>query len=176
MDAVKTCAMCGTAEGSLCKLWSKATGCANRGKKLTLDDLARGAATSDTKPAVTPQLPDDNPKTKYGVAKPAMSAVPSTALLHMMKAMADGRRKYGLANWRDKPVSASTYYDAAMRHLMAFWDGEDVADDSGVKHLGHAMACLAIILDAEACGVLNDDRPTPGAFSRVLKELTDPVA
>jgi hypothetical protein len=90
-----------------------------------------------------------------------------------MRAMADGRRKYGHMNWREKNVSSTIYYDAAMRHLMAWLDGQNTAEDSGVHHLGHVMACCAIILDAEAHRNLNDDRPIPGPFPAVCKEFTE---
>lgn len=115
--------------------------------------------------------PDDNPKTVLGIKKPSMSPVPPVALLHLMKAMEDGRKKYGLMNWREKRVSSSIYYDAAMRHLMAWYDGEDYAEDSGVHHLGHVMACCAIILDGLAQGNINDNRPVKGAFAEKVKEL-----
>ena len=104
--------------------------------------------------------PDDNPKTAIGVTKPPLHAIPPVALLHLGAAMADGERKYGLTNWREKRVSCSTYYDAALRHLLAWWDGEDIASDSGVHHLAHVMACCAILIDAEAQDTRNDDRPS----------------
>lgn len=106
-----------------------------------------------------------------GRTKPSLKSIPVSALLHLGGAMSDGDRKYGLCNWREKPVSASVYYDAALRHLMSWWDGEDVADDSKVHHLGHAMACFAIILDAEATGNLNDDRPIKGVFSELVAKM-----
>lgn len=119
--------------------------------------------------------PDDNPKTAVGLTKPSLSCVPPAALLHLGRAMMDGRRKYGLMNWREKRVTATVYYDAAMRHLMAWFDGEREARDSGVHHLGHAMACLAIVLDAEATGNLNDDRPVPGTFADLVAAYTSDI-
>jgi len=116
--------------------------------------------------------PDDNPKTVMGMAKPSLTAIPPTALLHMGGAMSDGRTKYGLMNWREKKVSTSIYIDAAMRHMLAFWDGENTAKDSGVHHLGHVMACMAIILDAESVGMLNDDRPKEGNFAAEVARRT----
>lgn len=113
-------------------------------------------------------LPDSNPKTAAGRAKPPLRAIPPAALLHLGKAMADGEIKYGLFNWREHAVSGSVYYDAAMRHLLAWWDGEDVAPDSGVHHLAHVMACCAIVLDAAASGKLNDDRGLPGGFPQLV--------
>lgn len=117
-------------------------------------------------------LPDDNPKTVHGAAKPGLHAIPVSALLHLGQAMEDGRRKYGLANWRQDRVSASTYYNAALRHLMAWWDGQDEAPDSGLHHLAHAMACMAIVLDADEIGKLNDDRPMVGNFPEIVKRMT----
>lgn len=108
------------------------------------------------------EYPDNNPKTAVGALKPSLHAIPPSAMLHLGAAMEDGKNKYGLTNWREKTVSASVYYDAALRHLLSWWDGEDVASDSKIHHLGHVMACCAIIIDAEAQGQdsLNDDRPS----------------
>ncbi len=116
--------------------------------------------------------PDDNPKTVMGLAKPSLAAIPPTALIHLANAMADGVKKYGRMNWRDKKITASTYYDAAMRHLLAWYDGEDHARDSGAHHLAHAMACCMIALDAMECGMLNDDRPSKGKAADLIEKFT----
>ena len=96
----------------------------------------------------------------------------------------DGAGKYGPFNWRDNPVEAMTYIAAAKRHLGSFLEGEWLASD-GVQHLGHVMACCAIILDAKASGTLIDNRPSPGSIGvweeaeelikklRILKEQRD---
>lgn len=121
-------------------------------------------------------LPDSNPKTRYGVSKPGIADVPAVALLHLGLAMRDGEKKYGRTNWREHNITASVYYNAAMRHLMSWWDGEENAEDSGVHHLGHAMACLSILVDAQAQNTLNDDRPgIPGQFAAMVKALTVPM-
>jgi hypothetical protein len=120
-------------------------------------------------------LPDDNPKTRFGVAKPSVTLIPGPALIHCALAFRDGATKYGPANWRVDPVTASTYTDAAFRHLLDYWDGEDRASDSGVLHLAHAMACLAILIDAQEQGTLKDDRPTKGTTPRVIEENTRPI-
>jgi hypothetical protein len=107
---------------------------------------------------------EPNPKDLIGVTKPpTLSVVPSSALLHMGQAMQNGAEKYGPFNWRQHKVKASIYVDAAMRHLMAWYDQEAYAEDSGVHHLGHAMACLGILVDAEELDMLLDDRPGSNA-------------
>lgn len=120
--------------------------------------------------------PGNNPKSVFGTAKPGISGIPPVALLHCGRGMEDGVIKYGLTNWRENSVSAGVYYNAAFRHLGSWWDGEQEAPDSGVHHLGHVMACCAILLDAEACGNLVDDRPSvPGTFAAMVKAMTHPM-
>lgn len=114
--------------------------------------------------------PDDNPKTAVGAAKVPLHLVPPVAAHHMALAFKDGEAKYGPYNWREHRVSASVYYGAMRRHMDAWWDGEDLSQDSLVHHLGHVMACCAILLDAAAVGKLNDDRPLPGGVSRLQAE------
>lgn len=120
-----------------------------------------------------------NPKDLLGIKKVSISKLPAVALLHAAHALMDGARKYGPYNWRDKAVIASVYIDAAFRHINAWFDGEEMAADSGVHHLGHAIACLAIILDAAETGNLIDDRPivsNHSVFANVLERLNAKIA
>lgn len=119
--------------------------------------------------------PDDNPKTAVGAKKVPLHLVPPAASHFMALAFADGAVKYGPFNWREHRVSASVYYAAMRRHMDAWWDGEDVSPDALVHHLGHAMACCAIVLDAMTVGKLNDDRPLPGAAGVLQAAATVPL-
>lgn len=114
------------------------------------------------------EYPDSNPKTRVGAKKPTTFSIPPSAILHLGGAMENGRRKYGLMNWRENRVSSSVYADAMDRHLLAWRDGENNAADSGCHHLAHVMACAAILIDAMECGNLNDDRSAPGPASRII--------
>jgi hypothetical protein len=115
---------------------------------------------------------DDNPKTIYGNAKPPMHLVPAASTLHEAMAFGDGAAKYGPYNWREKTVSASTYIGAALRHIAAWFDGENIDPVSKVHHLGHAKACLGIILDAQLVENLNDDRPPMAPTGLLIVSLT----
>lgn len=116
-----------------------------------------------------------NPKDLLGMKKVSVTKLPAVAVLHGAHAMMDGAAKYGPYNWRAKKVIASIYIDAILRHVGAWFEGQEVAEDSGVHHLGHAIACAAILLDAQETGNLVDDRPVDGynreVFSRVLSRL-----
>lgn len=111
-----------------------------------------------------------NPKDSLGTKKVPMSKVCPIAIAHESLAMLDGEIKYGARNWREKDVIASIYVDAILRHVMAWFEGQETAEDSGIHHLGHARAGLGILLDAQAHGNLKDDR-IKGDFAEVAKAL-----
>lgn len=113
-----------------------------------------------------------NPKDQIGKTKPPLALLPSGGVVHTALAMGNGARKYGPFNWRDAPVEVLEYLNAAHRHLLAFMDGEDVAADSGVHHLGHACAGLMILLDAIECGTAIDNRPAPGKAAELIEQYT----
>lgn len=100
-----------------------------------------------------------NPKDKIGRQKPQLHLLPPRAMVDCARALEDGARKYGAWNWRSTKVAATVYLSAALRHMLAYLDGEFYDPDSGHPHLGHAMASLAILLDAHAGGWIIDDRP-----------------
>lgn len=111
-------------------------------------------------PVPTPGYADGNPKSLQGAKKFSLRYLPLSASIAVNQAFEDGAQKYGAANWREKGVATTVYVDAALRHIMQYFDGgQRLAADSGVHNLGHAMACLAIIIDAEQEGQLIDDRP-----------------
>jgi hypothetical protein len=127
-----------------------------------------------------------NQKDVIGFSKLPLARFPAVAIAHGSHAMHWGANYagpngtgYGPYNWRDAKVRASIYVDAAMRHLLAWYEGEDLATDSGVHHLGHLIAGMAIVMDAEANGTLVDDRPVhgkPDLASRTFKALADQLA
>lgn len=124
---------------------------------------------NETEPAI-PKL-GTNPKDKLGAKKVSISKLPPAGIIHGAHGMMNGAAKYGPYNWRGNAVIASIYVDAIMRHVMAYFDGEEVAPDSGVTHLGHVIACAAILLDAKATGNLVDDRPKGGKAAEILEQL-----
>lgn len=87
------------------------------------------------------------------------STVPAIPIAEIGLAMLEGALKYGRHNYRAIGVRSSVYYDAAMRHLTRWWEGEDIDPDSGLPHIVKALASLVVLRDAELCGKLTDDRP-----------------
>lgn len=116
-----------------------------------------------------------NPKDAFGTKKIPLRFIPWAALASLAYVMHFGAviKGYGWMNWRKHPVLRSVYHEAALRHLLSAMDGEDLDPESGQPHEAHVMACMAILLDAKANVNLIDDRPEPGAFGRLVQELTE---
>lgn len=106
-----------------------------------------------------PELKPTNPKDALGIKKVPFHCIPSAPLLEVGLAMMEGGRKYGAHNYRAIGVRVSAYYDAIMRHLIAWWEGEDIDPDSGVHHIVKAMACLFVLRDSMFMENYKDDRP-----------------
>lgn len=126
-----------------------------------------------------------NPKDTVGIAKAPMSTVPAGVMLEVGLAMMEGARKYGRHNYRVAGVRASVYYDATLRHLMSWWEGEDVDPDSGLSHITKAIAGLTVLRDGMIKGNWVDDRPPAnkidmarmnGWAQTLIEKYPDPVA
>jgi hypothetical protein len=108
----------------------------------------------------------NNPKDLVGSHKVPLHLFPTTARAAGSIAFLNGALKYGRANFRVVGVKASIYYDAACRHLDAWFEGEEYDPDDGVQHLSAALACVAILIDAKVADKLNDDRMVNGDHYR----------
>lgn len=100
-----------------------------------------------------------NPKDVCSIAKAPMSTVSAPVLAEVGVAMLEGALKYGRHNYRAVGVRASVYYDATLRHLMAWWEGEDTDPGSGMSHITKAITSLVVLRDAMIQGMDEDDRP-----------------
>lgn len=134
--------------------------------KVVVDCMEKAGVIPTTSKATGP-----NPKDVVGRTKASMLLFPPIALVHAVDAMMDGAGKYDPYNWRAKHITTSNYLHAAIRHIIDYWEGQECAPDSLAKHLGHAIATLAIVLDAQAHGCLIDDRPASDGGVAVAKAL-----
>jgi hypothetical protein len=100
----------------------------------------------------------NDPKGQAGSLKAPLGLVPPYAMEQTSWVHKLGADKYGPWNWRETGVCASTYVNAILRHLNAWRDGESLDPESGITHLAHIACSANILMDAEVCGKLQDDR------------------
>lgn len=142
------------------------------GKQVIYQDSDTASALPVTPDATTKP---SNPKDALGSKKLPMHLWPTTATALGSIGMLNGMLKYGRSNFRAIGVRASIYYDAASRHLNAWFEGEDDDPDDGVPHLAAALSCLAIIVDAQAANKLTDDRVVGGNYRKFIDSISGHV-
>jgi hypothetical protein len=84
--------------------------------------------------------------------------MPFNALSDVMDVLEYGAIKYGTDNWKEG-CNYSRLMDATMRHLIAWWGGEQDDQESRLPHLAHAACNILFLMYFKIKGVGNDDRP-----------------
>lgn len=97
---------------------------------------------------------------KDDTEKVRMGLVPVLPVVEVAKVLTIGARKYGDRNW-EAGMDWHRPYDALERHLKQWWNREGPDKDTGLSHLAHACCELMFLMEYEARGIGNDDRPTP---------------
>lgn len=81
----------------------------------------------------------DDGKLKY-------SLLPKGSIREILKVLMFGAKKYSPGNWKKVSNPRERYYDALMRHLDDWYNGEKHDSESGLLHLAHAGACLLFLI------------------------------
>jgi hypothetical protein len=100
----------------------------------------------------------NDPKGAAGAKKSPMHLLPPLPLMRLAWAMGHGAAKYGVNNFLDARVLASTYIGAIGRHWAQFSSGEDNDNESGLSHIALLAANCMILMAAADAGTLVDDR------------------
>lgn len=94
---------------------------------------------------------------KHDAAKQRYDLVPPDALDEIVKVLTFGAQEYNDRNW-EKGMDWGRVFGACMRHLWAYWRGENTDPDSGLPHLAHAGCNIFFLLAYQLRGVEADDR------------------
>lgn len=80
---------------------------------------------------------------KFDSGKPMISYIPVETLLGEAAVFGDGAAKYGKHNYK-LGLEHTRPLDAAIRHILAILNRQDLDPESGRPHVYHARASLAI--------------------------------
>lgn len=93
--------------------------------------------------------------------KPRLDLIDPEFLFEVSQVMTFGAKKYAPNNWRGG-MPFSRLFSALMRHLWAYWHGEENDAETGLSHLAHAGCCLMFLLWHKNHRPDLDDRFIPG--------------
>lgn len=81
----------------------------------------------------------DNNKRRY-------SLLPAGTINEVVDVLEFGSAKYADDNWQKVDNARTRYYNAALRHIDSWWNGEVKDDETGKHHLAHAICCLMFLM------------------------------
>jgi hypothetical protein len=73
--------------------------------------------------------------------------LPYDALAELAEVYSYGEKKYKRDSWRQVPNGIERYYDALQRHLGAWTKGEERDQESGLRHLAHALWNMVALVE-----------------------------
>lgn len=109
----------------------------------------------EVKPTPTEGQKFDSDKLRYELLPPEL-------LEETARVLTFGAEKYSARNW-ELGMAWSRPFGALMRHMWAWWKGEDKDPETGYSHLAHACCCIAFLVAYERRGIGADDRQKEGA-------------
>jgi hypothetical protein len=95
---------------------------------------------------------------KFDDGKLPYDLLPGDAIEEIVKVLQFGAVKYGERNW-EKGMRWNRPFSALMRHMWAWWKGEEKDPETGLSHLAHAGCCILFLLSYTLRGVGEDNRP-----------------
>ena len=90
--------------------------------------------------------PGDGKGVKYDTQKPRFSLLPMKPLMAVVEVLELGARKYAPDNWKKVENAQERYFDALMRHMIAWKMGEKHDPETGLNHLAHAACSILFML------------------------------
>lgn len=94
---------------------------------------------------------------KYDANKPRMDLLPPEAILGLASILTYGADKYADRNW-EQGMDWGRIYAAVLRHLLAYWSGEDLDPESGLPHIDHALCGIAFLSTYQKRNIGQDTR------------------
>lgn len=108
--------------------------------------------------------------TKADGDKPRPDLICPAFILGLSKVLAFGAKKYADRNW-EKGFTYGRLFGALMRHMWAWWGGQDADPETGLSHLDHAAFCIMALKNHEVLAARSnapvnalDDRAKPVIF------------
>jgi len=109
---------------------------------------------------------------KYDDGKLMFELLMPGPLRQVVAVLTYGAKKYEANSYRCG-LKWSRYVGAALRHIWAWYGGEEYDPESGLHHLAHAICCLLFLLDFVDIKPEFDNRPADAPFKRGGAEKYD---
>ena len=108
-------------------------------------------------PVIETRITDPLTGGQKGQKPQAYDLIPPDALDALASVYGWGAGKYADRNW-ERGYRWGLSFAALMRHAWAFWQGEELDQESGLPHMAHAAWHCFVLLSFAARGIGTDSR------------------
>lgn len=122
--------------------------------KLSTGGVQQGGAVGHTTGVTDPS----GTGRKADTGKDSWHLLPWDAVRVIVVVLAFGAKKYGDRNW-EGGMDWERVFRAAIGHLTKWWQGENLDEETGYRHLWHAGCCVLFLIAFELRGIGKDSRP-----------------
>lgn len=74
-----------------------------------------------------------------------LELIPPSTYISLGQVLTYGAKKYKPEGWRQ--VEPTRYVGALLRHLVAYMNGEEYDEESGLRHIDHVLCNAAFLVD-----------------------------
>lgn len=106
---------------------------------------------------LVPDLGTEEKSSRFNQGKTQVREIDPNFILGIGEVLTASRVKYEEGNWQ-KETKFSTPYESAQRHLLKFWNGDELDEESKCHHLLHAATNLMFLYYHQTSGKGIDDR------------------
>lgn len=103
---------------------------------------------------------------KNDAGKPDLTLVSKELMISLARVREFGNKKYEKNNWK-KGFNVTRSLAAALRHIFSFLSGETLDPESGLSHLGHAVASIEHAIYDMEHHPENDDRSAKAVDTKI---------
>lgn len=114
----------------------------------------------------------DNKGLRHDEGKTQYHLIPSDGLAELARVYTFGAKKYAPYNW-ERGMDHSRVFNSMLRHIYAYWDGENRDQETGLHHMAHAAWNALTLLVYSLRGVGVDDRKASYLSARQNKEASE---
>lgn len=93
---------------------------------------------------------------KFDGGKLRWDLMPFETLEGAVRVLMFGAKKYAAWSFMNVRPYRSRYFAALLRHMFAWWSGEQNDPETGESHLYHAMCCLIFLIYGEVHEIKED--------------------
>jgi hypothetical protein len=86
------------------------------------------------------------------------SLLPIEPVEEVVQVLMFGAKKYAPDDWKHVENGEVRYFNAAMRHILAWKKGENTDPETGINHLAHATCCLLFLQWKDAQNGKHNDK------------------